>query len=173
MAAGWAAAGTALAVLTLATGARRFADARLPYPGAVTDLVGTLGFFTATLAGAVTLGALVYVVITAAPDDRGVIDAAAFRVVAHAGEPQRTHGGDLLLALELEAAEAEWMIHPAEIEMDVKPRAQLIGSDEFAHASPDALQHGNLMRRSPIRLRRRRRRKRANRARRVELSPFF
>ncbi|MFN8069165.1 MAG: cytochrome c oxidase assembly protein [Mycolicibacterium insubricum] len=80
LAAGWAAAGTALAVLTLATGARRFADARLPYPGAVTDLVGTLGFFTATLAGAVTLGALVYVVITAAPDDRGVIDAAAFRV---------------------------------------------------------------------------------------------
>ena len=38
-----------------------------------------LGRFTATLAGAVCLGGLVVILIGAQPDDRGVLDAAAFR----------------------------------------------------------------------------------------------
>ena len=38
-----------------------------------------LGRFTATLAGAVCLGGLVVILIGAHPDDRGVLDAAAFR----------------------------------------------------------------------------------------------
>ncbi len=39
----------------------------------------TLGHFTAALAGAVCLGGVVLVLITARPDDRGVVDPAAFR----------------------------------------------------------------------------------------------
>ena len=38
-----------------------------------------LGMFAGTLAGAVCLGGLVFLVVTAHPDERGVLDAAAFR----------------------------------------------------------------------------------------------
>ena len=37
------------------------------------------GHFTASVAGAICLGGLVYVLITASPDERGVLDPFAFR----------------------------------------------------------------------------------------------
>ncbi|HOB50302.1 MAG TPA: cytochrome c oxidase assembly protein [Mycobacterium sp.] len=48
-------------------------------PATATTVAEAVGYFTATLAGAVCLGGLVLVVITARPDDRGVLDLAAFR----------------------------------------------------------------------------------------------
>jgi putative copper resistance protein D len=48
-------------------------------PTAPTTLARTVGYFTAAVAGAACLGGLVLVLITARPDERGVIDAAAFR----------------------------------------------------------------------------------------------
>ena len=54
----------------------------LTLPSAVpsTTVIHALGSFTATIAGAVCLGGVVLILITARPDDRGVIDAPAFRV---------------------------------------------------------------------------------------------
>ncbi len=54
----------------------------LTFPAAVpsTAVAHALGIFTATVAGAVCLGGVVLILITARPDDRGVIDAPAFRV---------------------------------------------------------------------------------------------
>ncbi len=48
-------------------------------PAMSTTVVEAIGSFTATLAGAGCLGGLVLILITARPDDRGVIDAVAFR----------------------------------------------------------------------------------------------
>jgi cytochrome c oxidase assembly factor CtaG len=45
-------------------------------PAGVAEITGR---FTATAAGAVCLGAVLFVVLTARPDDRGIIDPAAFR----------------------------------------------------------------------------------------------
>lgn len=54
----------------------------LTFPSAVpsTAVAHALGIFTATVAGAVCLGGVVLILITARPDDRCVIDAPAFRV---------------------------------------------------------------------------------------------
>ena len=54
----------------------------LTFPSAVpsTAVAHALGIFTAAVAGAVCLGGVVLILITARPDDRGVIDAPAFRV---------------------------------------------------------------------------------------------
>ena len=48
-------------------------------PSTATTVAEALGHFTAALSGAVCLGGLVLVLITAQPDDRGVLDAASFR----------------------------------------------------------------------------------------------
>jgi putative copper resistance protein D len=48
-------------------------------PATATTVAEVVGQFTATVAGAVCLGGLVLILITARPDDRGVIDPAAFR----------------------------------------------------------------------------------------------
>jgi len=48
-------------------------------PATATTVAEVVGQFTATVAGAVCLGGLVLILITAQPDDRGVIDPAAFR----------------------------------------------------------------------------------------------
>jgi cytochrome c oxidase assembly factor CtaG len=48
-------------------------------PASPTTVTRAVGYLTASVAGAVCLGGLVLVLITARPDDRGVIDAAAFR----------------------------------------------------------------------------------------------
>ncbi|MBB3752181.1 putative copper resistance protein D [Mycolicibacterium sp. BK634] len=62
------------------SGDRRFTANGDSYPGAATSIAEIVGYFTATLAAAICLGALVFVVVTADPDDRGVLDAASFRV---------------------------------------------------------------------------------------------
>lgn len=48
-------------------------------PATTTTVVETIGHFVAALSGAACLGGLVLVLITAQPDDRGVLDPAAFR----------------------------------------------------------------------------------------------
>nr|WP_233211367.1 cytochrome c oxidase assembly protein [Mycobacterium sp. shizuoka-1] len=70
----------ALAGHAAVTGASRFSATGDSYPGAATSVAEVVGYFTATLAAAICLGALVFVVITAEPDDRGVLDPASFRV---------------------------------------------------------------------------------------------
>ncbi len=50
------------------------------FPGTLTAVAEPLGFFAASVAGAVSLGGLVYIVINARPDNRGVIDERSFRV---------------------------------------------------------------------------------------------
>lgn len=67
--AGYAAAAAAVAGYALS----------FPAPAPSTAAAQALGSFTATLAGAVCLGGLVLILITARPDDRGVIDPAALR----------------------------------------------------------------------------------------------
>jgi putative copper resistance protein D len=52
---------------------------RLFSPATPTTVAEVLGHFTAALSGAVCLGGLVLILITARPDDRGILDAAAFR----------------------------------------------------------------------------------------------
>ncbi|WP_128108664.1 cytochrome c oxidase assembly protein [Mycolicibacterium elephantis] len=76
---GYAATGLALAGYALVSGARPYAAIGDSYPGTATAVGEPVGYFTASLCGALCLGALVYIVTTACPD-RGVIDAAAFRI---------------------------------------------------------------------------------------------
>ena len=73
---------TALAGLicyALASGRRVYATSGESYPGAVTAIAEPVGYFMATLAGGVCFGGLLYVVVVARPDGRGLIDARAFR----------------------------------------------------------------------------------------------
>ncbi|BBX07124.1 hypothetical protein MAIC_19270 [Mycolicibacterium aichiense] len=70
----------AIAVYAVASGDRRFTATGDSYPGTATSVAGLIGYFTATLAAAICLGALVFIVITAEPDDRGVLDPLSFRV---------------------------------------------------------------------------------------------
>ncbi|TDO17572.1 putative copper resistance protein D [Mycobacterium sp. BK086] len=70
----------ALVGYAAASGDRRFTANGDSYPGAATSIAEIVGYFTATLAAAICLGALIFVVVTAEPDDRGVLDAASFRV---------------------------------------------------------------------------------------------
>jgi putative copper resistance protein D len=62
------------------SGERRFTATGDSYPGAPTSAVEIVGYFTATLAAAICLGSLLFIVITAEPDERGVLDSASFRV---------------------------------------------------------------------------------------------
>ncbi|MDY6998282.1 MAG: cytochrome c oxidase assembly protein [Actinomycetota bacterium] len=50
------------------------------FPGTATAVAEPLGYFLATLAGALTIGGLTYIVVTARPDQRGVIDERTFLV---------------------------------------------------------------------------------------------
>nr|WP_235672894.1 cytochrome c oxidase assembly protein [Mycolicibacterium hodleri] len=63
----------------LVAGTRVYASTGDAYPGALTAVAEPLGYFTATLAGALCLGGLLFVVVTSRPDARGVIDEHAFR----------------------------------------------------------------------------------------------
>ncbi|NTY58531.1 cytochrome c oxidase assembly protein [Mycolicibacterium sphagni] len=62
------------------SGEQRFTATGDSYPGTVTSVAEVVGYFTATLAAAICLGALVFIVTTAEPDEHGVLDAASFRV---------------------------------------------------------------------------------------------
>jgi putative copper resistance protein D len=70
----------ALVAYAVASGDRRFTADGDSYPGAATSVAEVVGYFTATLAAAICLGALVFIVVTADPDERGLLDAASFRV---------------------------------------------------------------------------------------------
>jgi len=67
-------AGFAIAAIAVAV----YADIALG-PATPTSVADVLGYLTATLAGAACLGGLVLVIITARPDENGLIDAHAFR----------------------------------------------------------------------------------------------
>ncbi len=68
----------ALAAYVLVSGANTYRATGDTYPGLLTAVAEPVGFFTATLAGAVTVGGLAYVALTARPSDDGVIDAPAY-----------------------------------------------------------------------------------------------
>lgn len=77
--AGYVVAVAGLAWYVTATGAGVYASTGDSYPGGGTAVAEPLGYFTATLAGALSFGGLLYVLITSRPDARGVIDDRAFR----------------------------------------------------------------------------------------------
>lgn len=69
----------AVAGYGVASGAMRFAAAGVPYPGPVTSAAEFVGYFAATLLGALCVGVLVFILTTARPDDDGRLDPAAYR----------------------------------------------------------------------------------------------
>ena len=77
---GYLAMAAALTGYAAASGGARFRATGDSFPGLPTSAAEIVGHFTATLAGAICLGALVFVVITASPEERGVLDASSFRV---------------------------------------------------------------------------------------------
>ena len=77
--AGYAVAVAGLTWYALVAGTRVYASTGDAYPGALTAVAEPLGYFTATLAGALCFGGLLFVVVTSRPDARGVIDEHAFR----------------------------------------------------------------------------------------------
>ncbi|WP_179471117.1 cytochrome c oxidase assembly protein [Mycolicibacterium vinylchloridicum] len=77
---GYLVVAAALVAYAVASGDRRFTADGDSYPGAATSVAEVVGYFTATLAAAICLGALVFIVVTADPDERGLLDAASFRV---------------------------------------------------------------------------------------------
>ncbi|MCV7219044.1 cytochrome c oxidase assembly protein [Mycobacterium crocinum] len=76
---GYLATFAALVAYAVVSGERRFSATGDSYPGAPTSVAELIGYFTAALAGAICLGSLVFVIITAEPDERGVLDASSFR----------------------------------------------------------------------------------------------
>ncbi|WP_375372729.1 MULTISPECIES: cytochrome c oxidase assembly protein [unclassified Mycolicibacterium] len=69
-----------LFMCALQLGAQRLAAAGIADPGTTTSAARLLGHWTATLAGVVCIGALVWIVTTATPRDDGRIDAPSFSV---------------------------------------------------------------------------------------------
>ena len=81
----WLAAGTVTAAVGLggyaiASGDRVYSLTGDSYPGLATAVAEPVGYFLAALAGATVFGGLLYVAITARPDDRHIIDERAFLV---------------------------------------------------------------------------------------------
>ena len=68
-----------LAWFALARGEQVYASTGDSYPGSLTAVAEPVGYFIATLAGAVTFGGLLYTAVTSLPDARRVIDDTAFR----------------------------------------------------------------------------------------------
>jgi len=73
-------AAAALLAWAIASGDQRFLVTGNSYPGLFTACAEPVGFFTGALAAAVCVGGLVYIVTTARPDDRGLIDPPSFRI---------------------------------------------------------------------------------------------
>lgn len=69
----------ALVAYAVVSGEFRFTATGDSYPGTATSVAELIGYFTATLSAAICLGSLVFVVITAEPDERGVLDPSSFR----------------------------------------------------------------------------------------------
>lgn len=68
-----------LGVSVLAAGAVAAYTEGILSPATATTVVAALGYFTAALAGSMCLGGLVLILITAQPDESGVLDPSAFR----------------------------------------------------------------------------------------------
>jgi cytochrome c oxidase assembly factor CtaG len=79
MAVGCVTALAGLVYYALASGERVYAITGDSYPGVVTAVAEPVGYFIAAAAGGVCFGGLLYVVVVARPDARGVIDEQAFR----------------------------------------------------------------------------------------------
>lgn len=127
-----------VAAFGLVSGARRYAEAGNPYPGAFVSVAEPVGFFAASLAGALCLGALIHVVMTAKPEPDGLIDAAAFRIHLLA---ERVSGLWLGLA-------ATMVVIQAAHDTEVGP-ARLLASGALWTPSPPPRWHaGGLLRRS-------------------------
>ena len=62
----------------LAVGDAVYASTGASYPGQLTAVAEPVGYFLLALPGAVTLGGLLHIAVTAQPDDRGVVNAPAF-----------------------------------------------------------------------------------------------
>lgn len=80
LAGGFVAVAVALAGYGVISGPRRYTEAGNPFPGAFVSAVEPVGYFVASLLGALCLGALLLVVVTARPESDGLIDSAAFRI---------------------------------------------------------------------------------------------
>lgn len=76
--AGYLAMVGATAGYAMAAGDRRFVAKGDSFPGWLTTVAEMVGYFTTTLSGALVIGTLVYIVTTARPDGRGVLDAGSF-----------------------------------------------------------------------------------------------
>ena len=68
-----------LACYAFAAGGRPYAVRGDSFPGNVTSVAEIVGYFVAALAGGLCFGGLLYVVVIARPDERGVVDDRAFR----------------------------------------------------------------------------------------------
>jgi putative copper resistance protein D len=68
-----------LACYALGSGERVYTSTGDSYPGPATAVAEPVGYFIAGLTGGVCFGGLLYVVVVARPDPRGVIDERAFR----------------------------------------------------------------------------------------------
>ncbi|MHA7651518.1 cytochrome c oxidase assembly protein [Mycobacterium sp. ML4] len=80
LAAGFLAIAAAVAAYGLISGPRHYAEAGNPFPGDFVSAAQPVGYFVAVLLGALCLGALLLVVMTARPEPDGLIDGAAFRI---------------------------------------------------------------------------------------------
>jgi cytochrome c oxidase assembly factor CtaG len=80
LAVGYVTALAGLVCYVLAAGGRAYTSTGDSYPGVVTAVAEPVGYFIAASAGGVCFGGLIYVVVTACPDARGVIDERAFRI---------------------------------------------------------------------------------------------
>ncbi len=70
----------ALAAYGMASGDRRFVATGDTFPGMATSIAELVGYFSATLCGALVLGTLIYIVATASPGDDGVLDPDSYRL---------------------------------------------------------------------------------------------
>jgi putative copper resistance protein D len=74
---------TAIALLTIyaaGSGERRFVATGDAFPGLTTSIAEMVGYFLATLCGALVFGGLVFIVTTARPEPDGVLDPDSFRI---------------------------------------------------------------------------------------------
>ena len=69
-----------IAGYALVSGDRRFLETGDSFPGTLTSVAEVVGYFTATLCGALVFGTLAYIVTTACPDGQGVLDPRSFRL---------------------------------------------------------------------------------------------
>jgi cytochrome c oxidase assembly factor CtaG len=77
---GYLVAAAALLCYALVSGDTHFVITGDSYPGVFTACAEPVGYFTAALTGAVCFGGLVYIVTTARPDARDMIDAPSYRI---------------------------------------------------------------------------------------------